>query len=437
MSKAAKKSIFILMALLVLALAGAVYIYLGLQDTEKQRAELEQMLTAKTEQLKLAEKKHAEISQSLNMQIAKVTTEKDAFSRQVQEITARTDGQIQDLETQVKEATDDRDKWKRRIDDIRTDRDRLMEKIADLTKQLEAKPEPQTAAKEQSPSFTPTSEDIRKAPTLIPETGKVVNEAYWANLLKEKASLEIDITKFKADLSKKNIEVVEVRQKIENIQMEANTLKHEKEELEVTIQNKMGVIDNISLELARTKNDKKFIADRANKLNEENGTLRAEMKKLVSVKNALEKSIVRLTQEKEKAQNQLGRTETIIQSKIDEIWEIKDDLDKSIRSSKTGDDPSGVELPPIVVSANGESESFNTGPSAPGLQGKVISVNESNNFVIVDIGENSGIRLGDNLSVYRDSKYIARLEVIQIRKDISAADLKDQWSKVRAGDVVR
>ncbi len=67
----------------------------------------------------------------------------------------------------------------------------------------------------------------------------------------------------------------------------------------------------------------------------------------------------------------------------------------------------------------------------------MISVNESNNFVIVDIGENIGVRLGDSLSVYRDSKYIARLEVIQVRKDIAAADLKDQWSMVKVGDIIR
>ena len=104
---------------------------------------------------------------------------------------------------------------------------------------------------------------------------------------------------------------------------------------------------------------------------------------------------------------------------------------------KGGGGAGGVGFPPIVVGSNGESESFNPGKAAPGLQGKVISVNEANNFVIVDLGEQAGVRLGDNLSVYRDSKYIARLEVIQIRKDISAADLKDQWSKVRIGDIVR
>ena len=60
-----------------------------------------------------------------------------------------------------------------------------------------------------------------------------------------------------------------------------------------------------------------------------------------------------------------------------------------------------------------------------------------NNFVIVNIGEGTGVRLGEQLSVYRDSKYIAKLEVIQVRKDISAADIKEQSSKIKVGDSVR
>jgi hypothetical protein len=104
----------------------------------------------------------------------------------------------------------------------------------------------------------------------------------------------------------------------------------------------------------------------------------------------------------------------------------------------------GVDLPPIVVNGT-KNQTFSLvdevqpqeSDSLPGFNGKVVSINEDNNFIIVDIGEKSGLRLGDSLSVYRDSKYIARLEVIQVRKDIAAADIKDQWSKIIIGDVVK
>jgi hypothetical protein len=286
------------------------------------------------------------------------------------------------------------------------------------------------AAQSQEPAPVPS---IQTAPRLLPGEQ---NAAYWSELLKQKASLEVDIEKLKEELSAKSVEIVELKQNNESLQLEVDNLKHASEEIAVEIQHKTDMIDNLSLELARTKNDKKFIADRVEKMNDENKGLRQQVKQLMTVKSALEKSIVRLNQEKDKVEGKLGKTETIIQSKIDEIWQIKDDLDRSIRESQGGVVPSEVELPPIVVSSNGQAVNYNQG-TPTGFNGKVISVNESNNFVIVDIGENNGIRLGDLLSVYRDSKYIARLEVIQVRKDISAADLKDQWSKVKVGDIIR
>ena len=69
--------------------------------------------------------------------------------------------------------------------------------------------------------------------------------------------------------------------------------------------------------------------------------------------------------------------------------------------------------------------------------GKILSVNQENNFVIVDLGASSGIRIGDTLSVYRGTKYIASLEVIQVRKDICAADIREKGAKIKAGDIIR
>lgn len=240
-------------------------------------------------------------------------------------------------------------------------------------------------------------------------------------------------------LAKSSIEIVELKQINDGMRLELNSLKTQSDELAQEIKYKSNMINNLSLELARTKNDKKFVSDRLAKIQEENSNLRGEMQQLVSAKSSLQKSIVRLTQDKNKVERELGSAENLIQSKIDEIWEIKDSLDRSFKeSSKNFQNPSSVELPPIMVSSsNNTAIEFDVGASEPGFHGRIVSINEENNFVIVDIGEGSGISLGDGLSVYRDSEYVARLEVIQVRKDISAADIKDQWSKVRVGDTIR
>ncbi len=459
MSKAAKRSLLILIVILLVTLVFAGITVIGKQNVEAEKVLLEKKLTKTQDQFLAKEKKYVQDAQKLNTALKSAEEEKASLGRKVkkvEEMRAKAEDRLREISTEVSDIAMDRDKWKRRIDTIREERDALMSKIASLNEELAKKPEPEIVYKEvekkvevekiveaekkeeKAPALVaaPPAVDLSTAPPILMDSGKVVDEEYWANLLQEKASLEIDIGKLKDELSEKSIEIVELKQGKEDLELQFDALKSEKEGLEAAMQHKSDMIDSISLELARTKNDKKFIADRVGKLNAENGSLRTQMKQLTNVKNALEKSIVRLSREKDKVEGKLGKTETLIQSKIDEIWEIKDDLDRSIREAQPdAASNSGVELPPIVVSSDGQPMQVNKGSA--GFNGHVISINETNNFVIVDIGENKGINLGDSLSVYRDSKYIARLEVIQVRKDIAAADLKDQWSKVKVGDVIR
>jgi len=439
MSKAVKKSFFILMALLIAALGFSYITFSDLKNKEEDLAVAKGELEDTRVQFKAKEQKHMAAIKEFKSVADQMSDENNELLEQIKKIELQAKEQVNDLSEEITTIADDRDKWKRRIETIQKERDGLMAKIGDLNKKLEEKPKPEVKIvyKEKEPQIIEVPVDISKAPSISPDSGRIVDEEYWVNLLKEKASLQIDIRDLKDELTEKSIALVDIKQKNEDMQLEVNALKSEKEEIETKVQHTADMIDNISLELARTKNDKKFISNRAKKLNEENENLRHKMKKLVAVKNALEKSIVRITQEKDKIRGQLGRTETLIQSKIDEIWDIKDELDHSIRLSRSGTSSNEVELPPIVVSSSGATESFNTREFVPGFNGQVISINEPNNFVIVDIGEKSGIHLGDNLSVYRDSKYIARLEVIQVREDISAADLKDQWSKIKVGDIIR
>ena len=71
-------------------------------------------------------------------------------------------------------------------------------------------------------------------------------------------------------------------------------------------------------------------------------------------------------------------------------------------------------------------------------EGSIISINESNNFVIVDLGQdNSSVSIGAHLKVYRDSNVIANLEIIQVRRDICAADIKTKSAELKVGDVVK
>ncbi len=242
-------------------------------------------------------------------------------------------------------------------------------------------------------------------------------------------------------MSSENVGAGELKKKISDLEMELGQLKNERED----IQRKMTYAENLanalSVELAREKNDKRSIADRSNKINEENLSLRAQIKELTSSKMVLERSMARLTEDKHAMEKKLDEAQSVIQNRIDEVLEIKSSIDKRLTPNVAMGGAKEIELPPIIVSAPAASKSgaakAGGPPGTSGLEGRVISINDENNFVIVDLGENSGIRVGDTLSVYRGSKYVAALDVIQVRKDISAADIKQKGAKIKVGDVVR
>ena len=120
---------------------------------------------------------------------------------------------------------------------------------------------------------------------------------------------------------------------------------------------------------------------------------------------------------------------------MDQIIEVKNDLKAARTDAKevSTKDSKVVQLQPIVVKAAEET------PKKPAAAaGQVLAINEENNFVIIDLGEDSGVKVGQTFNVYRNNQQIATLEVIQTRKEISAADIKNlsSGSKIKVGDMV-
>ncbi|MBI5416103.1 MAG: hypothetical protein HZA29_04735 [Candidatus Omnitrophica bacterium] len=473
MSKAAKQGILILIFLLAGGLGFAGYTLLEKQKIEGQKVSLERELQGSRDREKknLGELKtlKEQLSQ-MKDQVGQAGGEKSRYEKTIAELQSHSE----ELLTQVNSITGERNKWQGQIEDIKKERDGLLKERDELLAKLQEQPQvvyqekepapPVPSATEQVPPEqgpAPSPEDAGTPAADEPETivsspppGENQNTAALAQnndvaeLFKQKAALELEIEKLNKNLSDHSVQIVQLKQDNEALRMDLEAIRHEKELIEDEIKEKEGMIDNLSLELARTRNDRNFVAQKADKLNQQNMELRQQIKGLAAAKTALEKSIVNITHDKDALARKLDQTDAIVQNKIDEIWEIKDSLDrsfktvKSSRSSAEGE----VELLPIVVSSQAAAPSSGVDLSAgqadssgstPGFAGKILSINEESNFVIVDIGEKRGLRAGDTLGVYRGPDYIARLEVLQVRPDIAAADIKEQWSKARAGDTVR
>jgi chromosome segregation ATPase len=442
MSKAARQSIFILIILLLGAFGFASFTYLQKQQLQQAKISLEGQL----EDYQAREKQQLVEMQKLQEKLKGAEQAKADLEKRLSSV----DVDIDDIDAKMKKLTEERDEWKRRVDEIKLERDKVVAKLDEKEKEgpkvvykyVEQKGEGEALAQgaatqgaeaTSSPGSMTEDKPQEKAATTL----AVQDDSYWAQVLKEKAALELELDKLKGNLTNNSVEVVELKKKNTDLQLELSQLANDKETIQREIKYANDLADNLALELARAKNDKKFLNDRLTKINDENTNLREQIKRLTSTKIALEKTIIRIQDEKKDVEKKLSETENVIQSRIDEIWQIKESLTKSTEQMKPVASQE-IELPPIVVSsAQTKEEQPKKSAKPAGYNGNIVSVNEENNFVIVDLGEDSGVKLGETLNVYRGSEYIAGLEVIQTRKDISAADIKDQVAKIKVGDIVR
>ncbi len=444
MSKAAKTSIYILILLLAGGLGFAGYTILEKQKIEQQKISIERELQASQDR----EKKSVGEIKGLKEQIEQAAGEKAKTKGAIEGLEKR----VEELLAQVSNITTERDKWQSRLEEIQKERDELVVKLQEQPKVVEKvvekivykerEPEPAAPMVEAVPQAgaDPADQDPALAVVSSRVSGENSNEKYVAQLLKEKTTLEVEIDKLKNDLSQSSLEIVDLKQANESLRMDLDTLKQERQSIADDITEKEDMINRLSLELARAKNDKQFVAQKVDQLTRKNMELREDLKKLSAAKVALEKSVVGMTHEKDGMTRKLDQAEAALQSKIGEIWEVKDSLDRSFKAVQQKSPAANeVELSPIIVNTQAAASAVPADAQAtkPGFEGKVMSINEQNNFVIVDIGEKRGLRVGDTLGVYRGVDYVARLEVLQVRPDIAAADLKEQSGPIKVGDAVR
>ena len=425
MSKVAKQIIVIL----VLLLGVSIFFALSSMSQKVSLEETKSKLESEVAQLQQRELKQLAAAKELGKKLEEA---------QAQE--AKLKQQYTNLNDQVQSLESDRNEWKSRFNDLRTERDSLVTQIQELQlkQQVIAQQAPRAQVAEQQPQ---QQQPVFTMPQMPEIPAGEMEERYWAEVLKEKAGLELKLAELQSELSGGVVEVGELKKINSDLSLELSSLKNEKEEIERKIKYSEDLANTLSIDLAREKNDKRYVSRRLDTLKEENAQLRMEVKKLTSSRMGLEKNIARLKEDKDKIERSLAETESVIQNRIDEVIDIKRTLDRRLEPISSLGKPQEIELPPIIVSAQPFGNRVATASSgnvaSVGFNGRILSINNENNFAIVDIGEANGIHVGDTLNVYRQDKYVAGLEVIQVRGDISAADIKNASTRIRVGDIVR
>ncbi len=473
MDKKIKQSILILGVLVVLSVAFAVVFYLQKQGAEQQAAMLSGRVSEyetkdRETQKKLKELTDASVKmrQDLDQSVSERTTavqKAEAAQREAERLSKDLDKVKQErgeLDAKLNNLRSERDDLISQVTQLknRPIPEKIVEKIVYRDKPVEVLPAAGATEPGAEQGVTPAQamNDVfaAAATSSLPSAVGRENENYWASVIRDKAALEIELKKIKAELNRTGLVIAEYKKNNSDLEVELGRIKNEKEAIIRKIKYGEDLADNISVELARARNEQKVSQDRADQLLAENQQLRLDIKQLTTTKVSLERSISNLTEEKGAIEKKLAETEGIIQNRIDEMWQIKKDIDTRFQAKTTGNGE--VELAPIVVKAKkgGDVKAEVEEPSkdkacvkAPAkaaksakarkLQGGILSVNEENNFVIVDIGEQAGVQAGDTFKVYHNGKQIGMVEIIQVRQDISAADIKQKTVPLSIGDTIK
>ena len=317
---------------------------------------------------------------------------------------------------------------------IKSDLDRATLDKSDLQKKYEAAVSDREALAEQLNKKSKEAPQQAQAQAAAPAPG-MVDDSYWSAVLRDKAGLQIQVDNLKDQLGAMKMNIEELKKDRSNTEFEMGNLNREKQDLDRKLIYNEKINDNLSAELVREKKDRIDLSNQLKSLNAEYTSIVRQLKNLNNMKVQLDNKLQESEKDKMALQGRINELSNQMQSaevsKQQAVQEAQ--AQASMAAVAAGSTKQSVELPPIIVRSA-------DAPAAKPAQyaGKVLAINRENNFVVIDLGEEKGMRPGVTLGIYnRGGNKIASIEVVQVRRLISACDIKEEASPISVSDEVR
>lgn len=271
------------------------------------------------------------------------------------------------------------------------------------------------------------------------------SDIFVSGLLKEKVALEVELDRFRNLIAPKDSEINML--KAENMGMAARNykLQEEKSILEQRYNDSMKVADILSRDLLKEKDSKKQGRQDFEKIIIENNALRSKVSGLENMAAEYNK----LLAEKQEVNVKISRLESDLDFKNNELNKLKSalsqgSLGRTELRAEAYHDQNEVDLPPIVLNREPQKVAKLTTPALEhispedGLNGRIVTVNKEHNFVVIDLGRQDGVDVGSMFSVFRSGLFLGKIEVIQARDRIAAADIKEvkEGLTIEVNDIV-
>lgn len=150
-----------------------------------------------------------------------------------------------------------------------------------------------------------------------------------------------------------------------------------------------------------------------------------------------EKEIARLAKDLEQASADSKQIADQLQSdrkRLADLEKAKADLESKVMEL-SGQQPL-VELDKVLVKGD---QAITLPTSVPSADGQVVVINREFDFIVMNLGRNHGLAVGQEFQIVRGSEVLGRAKVEKVYDELSAAALLPESKKnaIREGDVVR
>lgn len=254
---------------------------------------------------------------------------------------------------------------------------------------------------------------------------RMTRERELALVKAEKQDLEQQLNEARDVNTKIERELSDVKADLEEAGKSLADAKKERDELAKTAEDRQTQIDRMLEDLDRSRGEQRSLTDQLARVRQEQDALQKQLGLLRDENNQLEQKVV-----------ELSKHPTV-------------ELDRVVVNPTSGA-PATAAPNPVSVTGPASAITDQTLPamlpsSAPAAAqpretlGQVIVVNREYDFIVVNLGSNQGLTLGQEFQVVRGDQVLGRVKVEKLYDELSAAAILPSSNKdaIREGDSVR
>ena len=257
------------------------------------------------------------------------------------------------------------------------------------------------------------------------------------NVQSQKSALEVEYNQIRERLNRENEQLLGqmnsaleenkyLKERLEALHGDLESTSSQRDEL----QQRFKLVDVERKKLLEKLQNYAQLQKELETFKKENETLQDELSALGKRNSSLETELNKLQAANQSLKQEIEEAKHILKEKTLMAGYVKEQE----RNKRV--EPAGIwsiDLPPIVVSPQTEPD-IN---SSSLLMGKILHVDTEYNFVVIDLGQETGIAKGMLFEVFRGDRFLGKLEVIQLRDAVAACDIIQANTPFRKGDTIR